>query len=124
MRKLLAIVVGAVVASGCTITTPIERAEAICNRLGDPSPACKERQFNIERAREDAFHNAASQQGLGGGMPVTPKPEGGDKQSPPSGQSAESEYDRMNRELKENCIYRRGRYTPNLSGDGGGCVLR
>lgn len=63
MRKLLVIAVGAVVASGCAISTPpIDRAEAICNRLGDPSPACVERQFNIERAREDAFRNSASQQ--------------------------------------------------------------
>jgi hypothetical protein len=109
--------------SGCAITTPIERAEAICNRLGDPSPACKERQFNIERAREDAFHNAASQQ-PDGGMSVIPKPKDTDKQSPSLEQSTESEYDRMNRELKENCGARGGHYTPNLSGDGGGCVLQ
>ena len=124
MHKLLTIVVGAVVLGGCAITTPIERAESICNRLGDPSPACKERQFNIERARENAFRNSASQQKPNGGMPVTPKPEGGDKQSPPSEQSTKSEYDRMNRELKENCGDRGGHYTPDLSGDGGGCVLQ
>ena len=124
MHKLLTIVVGAVVLGGCAITTPIERAESICNRLGDPSPACKERQFNIERAREDAFRNSASRQKPNGGMPVTPKSKDADKQSSPSEQSTESEYDRMNREFKENCGDRGGHYTPNLSGVGGGCVLK
>jgi len=53
MSKLFAIAVGAVVAVGCA--TPIERAQAICRGVGNPSSACVERQFLIERARDDAF---------------------------------------------------------------------
>lgn len=80
MSKLLTIVVGAVVVGGCTVvagssTTPMERAEVICNRLGDPSPACVERQFNIERTREDAFRNSASQQKPTWETPVTTNPD-------------------------------------------------
>ena|SRR2546430_12527971 len=114
MHKLLTIALGTLVAGGCA--TPMERAEAICNRLGDPSPACVERQFNIERAREDAFvqqyKRTKEPASYNSGPPSSPS-------QPPT----ESQYDRMNRELKENCIYRGERYIPNLSGGGGGCVL-
>jgi hypothetical protein len=56
MNKILFALITGVLLDGCAMSTPIERAEAICVRLGDPSPACKERQFNIERTREDAFN--------------------------------------------------------------------
>lgn len=101
MRKLLTIVLGTVVAGGCT--TPMERAEAICNRLGDPSPACVERQFNIERTREDQFNKSAREDAKKTKEPETP---------------IESQYDRMNRELKENCIASGGAYTPSSGGSG------
>ncbi len=55
MFRLILIIQTVIFLSGCAMSSPIERAEAICLRLGDPSPACKERQFNIERTRQDAF---------------------------------------------------------------------
>lgn len=55
MVRLFLLVLALGLLHGCATSTPIERAEAICIRLGDPSPACKERQFNIERTRQDAF---------------------------------------------------------------------
>jgi len=47
MRKLLIIALSTVVLGSCA--TPMERAQDTCYRLGNPSSACVERQFNIER---------------------------------------------------------------------------
>ena len=115
MRMLLSIALGTVVAGGCA--TPMERVEAICNRLGDPTPACVERLFNIERAREDAFVQQYKRTEDPASYNSGPSP------SPPQ-PPTESEYDRRNRELKENCVYIGGRYLPNLNAGEGGCILR
>ena len=119
MLKLLTIVLGTTALAGCAMSTPIERAEALCKRFGDPSPACIERQFNAEQAREDAFHNSWRQQ-TSGGMATPPNSGSGNNSPTPatSGQTVESQYDRMNRELKENCKDVGGVYTPNLGGGG------
>lgn len=107
MRKLLTLALGTMVAGGCA--TPMERAEDICNRLGDPSPACVERQFNIERAREDQFNIGLARENAKSA-----------KEPKPPIEPIESEYDRMLRQHKENCIARGGRWIPGIRG-GGGC---
>ena len=93
MRKLLIIGLSTVVLGSCT--TPMERAENTCRQIGNPSPACVERQFNFELSRADAFHQQRMNI-LNSEYPQYP-----------SQQPKESEYDRRVRaygeEFKNNC---------------------
>lgn len=93
MRKLLIIGLSTVVLSSCS--TPMERAEDTCRHIGNPSPSCVERQFNIERARLDELRYRR-QMAINAESPMYP-----------SQQPKESEYDRRGREMedqvKNNC---------------------
>lgn len=94
--------------SGCAMSSPIERAEAICIRLGDPSPACKERQFNIERTREDAFMAEQRKYLQSEAAASTPaKPE-------------KSHYDQLLDEgkerIKQDCAVNGGKYQEDFNG--------
>lgn len=93
MRKLLTITLSTVVVSSCA--TQIERAQDICNQIGNPSPACVERQYNIIRAQDIAFQQRQMNK-INSGPPLYPS-------QPPT----ESEYDRRAREsedqAKNNC---------------------
>lgn len=92
MRRLLILAAATIITGGCS--TPIERAKSLCNEFGDPSPACIERRYDIERKDEEAFqkefHNAV------------------EESSPASIPSTESGYDRMLKQQKEDCLRRGG----------------
>ncbi len=107
MLKLFLRISTVILLSGCAMSSPIERAEAICNRLGDPSPACKERQFNIERTREDTFRAERHKSFEAGLAPSQPQP------------PQESQYDKLLREskdtIKQDCANKGGKYEESAS---------
>jgi hypothetical protein len=68
--------------------SPLEKAQNICYQMGNPSPACIERQFNIERARADAYYQRERDIINSGSPPSFSQP------------STESEYDRRVRKFE------------------------
>ncbi len=100
MLKLLIVVFVTVILGSCA--SPMERAQDICNQLGNTSSACVERQFNVERARDDAFFQRQRAIINSGSPPSLSQP------------PTESEYDRRVREFegqaKNNCEMTGGVY--------------
>ena len=127
MRTWVVIALGTSSAVGCT--SSLDSAKALCRDFGDPSPACIERRFDTEHAREAEFRKRltspdapGTSQGSGESPLASPPSDSSGQASPPASPPVESGYDRMVRELKETCVSSGGRWTSNLSGQGGGCV--
>lgn len=56
MGKLMILISSTVFLDSCSFSTPMERAQNICNQMRNPSPACVERQYNKEIAWLDEHH--------------------------------------------------------------------
>jgi hypothetical protein len=117
MRKLLAstlllaLTTGAHATPIAIVTTPKDRAEAICARLGDPGQGCVNNWAKIERARDEARNRRY-------GRAAAPARSPSESVAPTSG------YDRMTSALKDRCSPSGADYAASGNGVAADCRSR